>query len=638
MRYQIDRGSVSVNGKRILDHISFEIRGKDKIGIVGANGAGKTTLLHLINGQLSLDRDEKDFTSGIWMARNTTIGILEQTPFFEKNLSVSEIIESASPVTDRFSRERYDFETEYHKIFTMFGFQMSDLEKPIQNFSGGEQTKIALIHLLLLKPDILMLDEPTNHLDISMIRWLETYLKEYEKAVILVSHDRYFLDQVTDVIYEIDGGKMRRYAGNYSSYTRQREEEYRRTLKEYKKQQEEIEHLTHLIERFKHKPRKASMARSKKKMLERMDKISPPDRYRSFIYMGEIHPLKVGSKWVYDLQKLQTGYDTPLQEFNLRIRRGQKLGIIGPNGSGKSTFLKTVAGRIPPRSGKMFPGTNLDIAYYDQFTSETEDECRLLEDFKKAFPSYEIRECRKILANYLFREEDMAKKIKDLSGGEKSRYTLAKLLERKPNVLLLDEPTNHLDIPSREILESAFSKYTGTLVFITHDRYFLKQLADSLLIFDESNAVYYPHSYADYLEAQKKDASRQLRGIHTIDEENEALRQSLQAVPEKKRMQSSGYSSEQYFWDWQLQLISRELDEIKKGYEIQLHDAALYPLDWDGDTIRVFHEILDVDMEEYEVRRHQLRAAEEKYTECCIRWYETWMNYEDAFQSYHDER
>ena len=636
MKYQIDRGSVSVDGKRILDHISFQIRGKDKIGIVGANGAGKTTLLHLIDGQLSLDKDEKDFTSGIWLARNTTIGILEQTPFFEKNLPVSEIIESASPVTDPFSRERYDFEVEYHKIFTMFGFQMSDLERPIQEFSGGEQTKIALIHLLLLKPDILMLDEPTNHLDLSMIRWLETYLKEYDKAVILVSHDRYFLDQVTDVIYEIDRGKMRRYAGNYSSYIRQREEEYRRSVKEYKKQQEEMEHLTKLIERFKHKPKKASMARSKKKMLERMDKIEPPDRYRSYIYAGEIHPFRAGSKWVYDLQKLQTGYDTVLQEFNLRIRRGQKLGIIGPNGSGKSTFLKTLAGRISPISGKIFPGTNLDIAYYDQFSSEADDESRVYEDFKKSFPSYEIRECRKILANYMFRQEDMAKKIKDLSGGEKSRYIMAKLLEKKPNVLLLDEPTNHLDIPSREILESAFSKYSGTVIFVTHDRYLLNQLADSLLIFGKDGVVYYPHSYADYVEAKKKDTSRRSQGIHTIDEENEALRQSLQAVPEKKRMQSSGYSSEQAFWDWQLDLVTRELEDISRRYGLQSEKAILYSWDPEGDTVRNYYDMLEVNPEELEERRKELKATEEKYTDCCIRWYDIWIQYEDAFHSYHD--
>lgn len=631
MRYQIDRGSVSLDGKRILDHISFEIRGKDKIGIVGANGAGKTTLLRLIAGQLSLDRDEKDFSSGIWMARNTTIGILEQTPFYEKNLPVSRIIESACPATDRYSRERYDFEIEYHKIFTMFGFPLSDLEKPILEFSGGEQTKIALIRLLLARPDILMLDEPTNHLDMTMISWLENYLGTYDKAVILVSHDRYFLDQVTDVIYEIDRGKMRRYAGNYSSYIRQREEEHRREVKEYKKQQEEIERLSRLIERFKHKPRKASMARSRKKMLERMDKLDCPDPSRSYIFPGEIHPLRTGSKWVYDLQKLQTGYVTSLHEFNLRIKRGQKLGIIGPNGSGKSAFLKTVAGMLPPISGKIFPGTNLDVAYYDQFSSEADEDCRLFEDFKRSFPTYSIGECRKILANYLFRQEDMARKIKDLSGGEKSRYILAKLLEKKPNVLLLDEPTNHLDIPSREILESAFSNYSGTVIFITHDRYFLKQLADSLLIFDDKDVTYYARSYTDYVESLKKDASRRSRGIQTREEENEALRQSLLAVPGKQRIQSPGFSTEQSYWDWQLSLVTGELHEIQKRYLAQAEDDGLYPWDSGGNTIRVYRDILGVDMEEYGERKKELREVEDKYTECCIRWYEIWVSYLDAF-------
>lgn len=635
MRLQINQASVSLGGETILDHCSFEIRGKEKIGIVGVNGSGKTTLLRLLAGELDTDRDDKQFQSGIWMARNTTIGFLQQNPFMdrESEYTVDEYMNSICPVDDIYSVERYQFETEYHKIYTTLGFSLDEKKKKLKEFSGGEQTKLALIRLLLSKPDIMLLDEPTNHLDLSMIEWLEGYIRSYEKAIVIVSHDRFFLDCVTDVIYEISHGKTKRYSGNYSAYRKQREEEIQIQRKRYLEQKEEMDRLNQVIERFKHKPTKASMARSKKKALERMPKIDPPDESASYLYPGEILPQRQSSKWIYDCQKLKIGYDHPLYELNLRVRRGQKIGIIGKNGSGKSTFLKTLAGLQAPISGKVFEGTNVEMSYYDQFTAAIESEDRLLDHFQKIYPGYSYEDCRKVLARFLFRKEDVSKTIKMLSGGEKSRYTFAGMLEGKPNVLLLDEPTNHLDIPSKEVLESAFSQYRGSILFVTHDRYCLKQLADSLLIFEDDQVTYYPHDYAHYLESKRKTLENSRKGIHGVEEENLLLQQSFEAVPQKTRMQAARFNTEQSYSDWQLELASKEMVSQNRIYEMLQSD---FPTDHLG-LFDVYYEEYGFNQTDYERKKAELQKCEENWTESLLVWYEKWLEYEDAFENYRDE-
>lgn len=633
MRYQIKNGTVSLKGETVLDHIDFEIRGNEKIALVGKNGAGKTTLLRLIAGELSLDRDDKRFDPGIFLARNMTVGMLRQTAApEEKDRTVEEILLALCPSNDPYSRERYDFEQEYDRIFTGFGFVKEEKQKRLGDFSGGEQTKIAMIRLLLAKPDILLLDEPTNHLDMQAVEWLEDYIRDYERAAVIVSHDRFFLDSTAEVVYEMKEGRLTRYAGNYSQYKRQREKQRQRQMKSYQAQQQEIERLTALIGKFKHKPKKAAMARSKKKVLERMEKIERPSEEGAHIFTEAITPRVPGSKWVLDADKLRIGYHTAgencLQEITLRVRRGQKIGIIGANGTGKTTFLKTILGRIPALSGKVQLGNHVEIGYFDQHSGELQSEKRMFDHFHDQHPALTIKEVKTILGHYLFRGEDTGKKVSELSGGEKSRLVLAEILESRPNLLVLDEPTNHMDIPAKETLESAFQAYTGTMLFISHDRYFIKEVADALLIFDENGVAYYPFGYEHYMEHLRKKQEYGWAGAEAVAVENTRLIEGLREVPERTRMQSARYSTEQSYTDWQLTLAGEQLTKAAAAMEHFLEKPLDFPsLNSSLDIFTAWTQARCRWQEEYD-------SLEQMYTEACLLWYEKWQEYEEAFANY----
>lgn len=438
MLYQITDGTVSAGGHVILSHVDFEIKGNEKIALVGRNGAGKTTLLKLIAGELSLDRDDRRQGAGVTSSRRLTVGMLKQQAFSDREQTVEEILLAACPFRDTFARERFEYEQEYDRIFTGFGFARADKHKKIGDFSGGEQTKIALIRLLLEKPDILLLDEPTNHLDIATIQWLEQYLKRYEHAVVLVSHDRFFLDQVAETVVEVSDGKLTRYAGNYSQYREEKQKRIERQRKAWERQQEEADRLNGVIERFRHKPTKASFARAKKKQLERMERVEKPVEDDVHLFTGNIEPLIPGSKWVFEAEHLKIGYDRALLEITLRIRRGQKMGILGPNGAGKSTFLKTVAGLLQPFQEKdksverrCVLGNNITIGYFDQHSAEIQSEKSVAEHFHDLFPSMTEKEVRNILGMYLFPGKLASRRVSDLSGGEKARLVLAELLQSR---------------------------------------------------------------------------------------------------------------------------------------------------------------------------------------------------------------
>lgn len=613
MLYQIVNGTLSAGGETVLSHFNFEIRGTEKIALVGKNGAGKTTFLRLLAGELTLDRDDTREQPPIQCARRLTTAMLKQHVFEGEDCSVREEILKGCPVPDQNDRDYFAYEQEYNRLFTGFGFSKEDQSKTLSAFSGGEQTKIALIRLLLEKPDILLLDEPTNHLDVEAVEWLEQYLTQYEKAVVMVSHDRFFLDQAADTVYELSGGKLTRYAGNYSAFREQKRKNLQLQQKAYESQQEEIVRLEELIERFKNKPNKAAFARSRKKILERMPKIEKPEPGEHSFTTGEIVPLTPGAKWVLETKELKIGYDKPLLELTMRIRRGQKIGVIGANGVGKSTFLKTIAGLLKPLGGKYMVGEHVTMGYFDQQTALVQSEKTAAEHFHDQFPGLTQKEVRSILGAYLFGGRDSQKKVSQLSGGEKARLVLAEILQSRPNFLVLDEPTNHMDIQAKETMEAAFRAYTGTILFVSHDRYFTDQVADSLLLFEKEGAVqYYPFGYRHYMERCRRNPYGQsLLAQRTAEEQ--ALIAGLQAVPKKERHETKPLSVEEAYEDWQMRLAEENREQCQRQAEL-LWESLDEEAFWMDLTYREHFEADWV-------------RAEQKWTESCVQWYDKWREF-----------
>lgn len=612
MLLQIENGTLSIGGQTILSHFDFEIRGNEKIALVGRNGSGKTTLLRLLAGELTLDRDDRCPSAGIKVSQKPTIGLLAQQAFSDTSITVEEELLKACPCPDRWDRDRFAWEQEYDRIFTGFGFSKEDKKKTLSHFSGGEQTRIAFIRLLLLKPDILLLDEPTNHLDLKTVEWLEEYLKSYKHAVVMVSHDRFFLDQTADTVYELHHRKLTRYTGGYTQYRIQKQKNQELQEKAYRQQQEETERLNELIKRFKNKPKKAAFARSRKKILERMPKTEKPEADDAHIFAGEIIPEVLSSKWVLETEHLQIGYEKTLLELSLRIRRGQKIGIIGPNGAGKSTFLKTAAGLLPPRKGKCDLGLRVTIGYFDQQAASFTSEQTVIEHFHSLFPALTEKEVRTTLGAFLFSGSAAGKKISQLSGGERSRLLLAELLKSRPNFLILDEPTNHMDIPAKETLESAFRAYQGTLLFVSHDRYFIRQVAEALLIFEDQHVLYYPFGYEHYLDHCQRRAS-DLPPAARIRAEEQALLSGLQNVPKAEHHQLKEISAELAYKDWQMRLALEPLEQLRLSMENFLEelDEERY---WTEDN---YEKDIQYKAEEWNTR----------YTKCCLDWYDKWLEF-----------
>ena len=666
MLYQITDGTVSAGGHVILSHVDFEIKGNEKIALVGRNGAGKTTLLRLIAGELSLDRDDKRQGLGVTRSRQLTVGMLRQQAFSDREQTVEEILLAACPFRDTFARERFEYEQEYDRIFTGFGFSRADKHKKIGDFSGGEQTKIALIRLLLEKPDILLLDESTNHLDIATIQWLEQYLKRYEHAVVLVSHDRFFLDQVAEAVVEVSDGKLTRYAGNYSEYRAEKRKRIERQRKAWERQKEEEDRLNGVIERFRHKPTKASFARAKKKQLERMERVEKPVEDDVHLFTGDIEPLISGSKWVFEAAHLKIGYDRALLEITLRIRRGQKIGILGANGAGKSTFLKTVAGLLQPFQEKdqsverrCVLGNNITIGYFDQHSAEIQSEKSVAEHFHDLFPSMTEKEVRNILGMYLFPGKLASRRVSDLSGGEKARLVLAELLQSRPNFLVLDEPTNHMDVQAKETLESAFQAYKGTILFVSHDRYFIRQVARSVLIFEENGPMYYPFGYEHYLEKKQKAEEYGEELSAQVKAEDAALLEGMRAVPKAERHRLREFSTEEAYADWKLRLVYEKLEpeELEYGrleaeYQGLLDDWKMSEAYWmpDGAARTTADTGADVEPAEMPVVEaagmtedmipglpENVASAKAQRDEAWKRWHEQCMAWFEVYEEVHGE-
>ncbi|MCH4039113.1 MAG: ATP-binding cassette domain-containing protein [Lachnospiraceae bacterium] len=694
MLLEIRDGTVSRGGKTVLERFSFDIKGTEHAAIVGRNGAGKTTLLEVIAGTRELDADEKNPGSGLFRSRAFTVGMLHQTAVSDPELTVEEAMRTAilsgKPEDFRWSEERFAEEQRYDKMFTRFGFAKEDKQKKLGAFSGGEQIKIALIRLLLAEPDVLVLDEPTNHLDLAAVEWLEQYLREYRKAVVMVSHDRYFIDQVADVVWEVTHGRAVRYPGNYTQYRAAKAARYKRQLAAWRRQQEEIARQDELIEKFRHKPKKAKFARSRKKMLERMTRIEKPDMDDAVIHTGEILPARPGSKWVLECEHLKIGYEKsqPVKELSFRLRRGQKVGIIGPNGTGKSTFLKTVAGLLQPLAGKVSLGAHIDLAYFDQMTagkvleetaaagstgielptdtaefsgadaaasgsparvsSKMPERLNVIEYFHSRFPSLTGKEVRTILAGFLFTGRDLGTPVDSLSGGEKSRLVLATLLQSRPNFLVLDEPTNNMDIPAKETLESLFREYKGTILFVSHNRYFLSEVADALLIFEQGDqpVMYHPFGYRHYEERRRREMNGDPAVTRTA--EDERLIADLRAVPKGESHRLREIPTEEAALDWRFHLCRMEIDQAEE--RVQQEEEALgemmepawntevsYAEDSDNiepditlnDVHPTIAEYLETPSSEKDPRilaqQKRLEDANQKLTETLLVWYDLWL-------------
>ena len=543
MRYQIRHALVQYGADTIIEDVNFEIRDREKIAVVGRNGCGKTTLLKLISGEIEMSNLDSDEKSGIFMQGKQRIGLQKQISFPDGSISARDEIckvfadlyavqarmneietllaagKEEDDVRQRLLNEyaslqrRYDAlsgdssEREMEIMFQKFGFALEELDRPIGSFSGGQQTKIAFIKLLLSYPDILLLDEPTNHLDLPSIEWLEDYLKKYKNAVVSVSHDRAFLDRIVDVTYEIEYHRMKRYAGNYSAFVKQKEEALAKQEKDYEAQQAEIKRLSEWIEKWKNTPTKVSATRSKRKVIEHMELIEKPRRFDTDTFRAYFSPYRTSYSEVLNVKKLGIGYDHLLSEVSFRLQKGERLAVIGENGMGKSTLLKTLVGLIPPLSGSFTVGENVDAGYFDQQKAVINDEDptqSVLENFQDTYPKLTNLEARSALAAFSFSQEEVETKLGQLSGGERVRLALCKMFYTRPNFLILDEPTNHMDIPGKEALEKMLQSYTGTVLFVSHDRYFIREVATGILDFANGEVTQYPFGYDEYLREKEK--------------------------------------------------------------------------------------------------------------------------------------
>lgn len=634
MLLEIKDGTISRSGEIILEHFDFEIRGTEKIGIVGRNGAGKTSLLEVLAGIRSLDPNEKNQAAGLFHARKFTVGMLGQTGPGDPERTVAETILSGTIAEENafLTEAQEDFEQRFDRLFTRLGFAKEDKQKRIGDFSGGEQKKILLIRLFLLCPEVLILDEPTNHLDMEAIRWLESAVRSYPYAVVTVSHDRYLLDRTAEVIYEAAGRHMIRYPGNYTAYRELKARTYQKQLKAWEKRQEEIRHTKELIEKFRHKPKKAAFARSRRHMLEKMEPLPMPQKDEAFIHTADILPARPGNKWVLACEHLKFGYDRELAEISFRIRKGQKIGILGPNGAGKSAFVQTAAGRIPAISGHVNMGFMVDAAYFDQFSADLHADKSVIDWFHDQYPSLTEKEIRDVLAGYLFHGRDMGKPVSELSGGEKSRLMLASLLEKRPNFLILDEPTNNMDIPARETLESLFRAYKGTILFVSHDRYFLDRVADSLLVFENGRVMYYPFGYSHYEERREKlRAGEDVAAIRTAEEQR--LIEGLRQVPKAERHRIKELSTEDASKDWEFGL-NRESRLKAETVFRTAEEAARQSVEeeWIAFAAGKNEKASGLEAGDRSVLTEHLEAerarALQEWTEECIRWYDIFERYD----------
>ena len=523
----------------IFSNVKLEIQTQDRIALVGRNGAGKSTLLKIIAGQMGHDGGEiirpKGVTIG-YLAQNT--GLASELTIWDEMLKVFAPLrrmeqelrqleqQMADPdsLSDSSRYERilkeydqlqvefkdkggYQYEADIRSVLHGLNFGSFDYSTNISTLSGGQKTRLALAKLLLSRPDILILDEPTNHLDIETLSWLEQYLQGYSGAILIVSHDRYFLDKVVNQVYELSRNKMMRYSGNYSSYLEQKAANYERDLKQYEKQQEEIAKLEDFVQRNLARASTTKRAQSRRKQLQKIDRLDRPagdEKSANFSFNIE----RQSGNDVLKAEGLAIGHGGSLvsEKISFRITRSDSIALVGPNGVGKSTLLKTIVNKLPAIAGSVHIGSNVSIGYYDQQQAELTSNKRVLNELWDDYPLQPEKDIRTVLGNFLFSGDDVLKSVQSLSGGEKARLALAKLMMEKPNFLVLDEPTNHLDLDSKEVLENALIDYPGTILFVSHDRYFINRIATKVYELERTGITEYLGDYDYFLEKKAEQA------------------------------------------------------------------------------------------------------------------------------------
>lgn len=624
----------------VLSNISLQIHERQKIGLVGVNGAGKSTLLKIIAGELSYD------SGTIHKAKETTLGYLaqnsglqgqntiwdemmsafsellemeQQLRVLENRMGDPELLANEAAYQDLMSKYDqlshafrtkggYELETKVRAILHGLGFGQMDFSLRIDKLSGGQRTRLALAKLLLVAPDILVLDEPTNHLDLDTLAWLEGYLRSYDGAILIVSHDRYFLDAVVSVIYELERTQCKRYSGNYSKYVELKAAEYESELKAFEKQQDQVAKMEDFIRRNMARASTSNRAKSRQKALGRMDRLDRPQgQLKRASFSFEIE--RQTGRDVLLARNLMFAYEDQAPLFpalSLELKRGESVALIGPNGCGKSTLLKLLVNELQPASGVIEWGSHVKVGYYDQEQRQLSGNETVLEEVWKAYPHLEEARIRTVLGNFLFSGEDVFKRISALSGGERARVALAKLMLQEANVLILDEPTNHLDLFSKEVLEAALMEYEGTLLFISHDRYFLNKLAERVVELSSKGLDFYLGNYDDYLE--KKQELEEIR--------QETARSTANPVPATPERNDNAKAAD-YFTQKQARQEERNrqrrLEQLEQA--IQEKETQLASLESDLAQPEVYQDFQRVQSinEELEQTRQQLAAHYEEW-------------------------
>lgn len=550
----------------IFSNVKMEINDKDRVAIVGRNGAGKSTLLKIISGELSFDSGERT------ISKNTTIGYLSQEFIVREDLSIyeemitcfdeiisleanleklsyeltPENIENDPGLLDRFDRlqnevlthKDYHYKSKIESVLYGLDFTKDVFDKKISTFSGGEKTRLSMAKLLLSEPDLLILDEPTNHLDMENVAWLENYLSSYNGAIVIVSHDRYFLDKVVNVVYNLEFGKLKKYVGNYSKFLKQYEEDYEKQLKEFTSQQKDIKRLEEFVQKNIARASTSKMAKSRQKVLDKMELIDNPKKDDKAANI-EFNIKEQSGRDVLMIENLEVGYDGKQvgNAYNFSVYKGDRIAIVGRNGIGKSTLIKTIAKKQNAISGSVHYGSKVSLGYYDQKQAEFESSKTILNELWDEYPLMKEAEVRTVLGRFLFRGDSVLKIVRDLSGGEKARLQLAKLMLEKNNLLVLDEPTNHLDITSKQVLEDALENYEGTIVFVSHDRYFINKIANKVLDITGDDYSIYLGNYDYYLEKREQELiAKKLKEEKTDEVQEKVANDYALGKEEKKRI------------------------------------------------------------------------------------------------------